>query len=328
MKLNTNNSESGFTLAEICVVLAVISLVGAAGYTMLINSTTLLAKNVSLNSSNLLARSALDRIFAELNQANRMVLINADGTALASGNPGPAAGILVDRYVGGPYVVGNPGGGLPANANTFKLFYSTNALASPPIPAKNDVVIMDGVTRALVSSSVATSTLSSPIPSPSPTDGKMVTVTLQNNLGTYTSPPVSTGTAIPWSSSTQQTAYVLHRKAFVVVPGSDPNGPAELRLYPDAETTMSDFSNPANYIVLTRGIGTKTVDGVTENTPFSFVTETGGVPPANSTPQFLKIAMRLEDQQFNKRLAKQQAGEFNTFFRVDTVIRPRNLTSL
>lgn len=331
MKRRVIHGAKGFTLAEICVAVAIVSVVGAAAYTMLMNSTTLLAKNVSLNSSNLLARSALDRIFAELNQANRMPsLIDVNGSAVSG--DGPAAGIMVDRYIGGPYVVGNPGGGLPANATTFKLFYSADPLANPPVPVKNDVVIMDGTTRALVKSCAApTSTLSSPIPSPSPTPGQMLTVTLQDSLGTYTSPPITAGTAIPWNSTTQQTAYIIHRKAFIVVPGADPKGPAELRMYPDAET-VTNWNDPANYVVLTRSIGTKTVDGVAENTPFSYVTEKGLAPnpptPLGSAPQFLKIAMRLEDQQFNKRLATQQANEFNTFFRVDTMLRPRNVAPL
>jgi hypothetical protein len=38
--------------------------------------------------------------------------------------------------------------------------------------------------------------------------------------------------------------------------------------------------------------------------------------------------MRVEDQEFNKRLsslAVQQAKDFNTFLRVDTMLRPRNI---
>lgn len=309
----------GYTLIEVCIAAAILTVVGMGGYSMLMSSTTLLAKNVSLNSSNILTNAALDRIFAELNQGNRLPsLINADGSPAAE--PGPAAGIIFDRYLGGPYVVGNPGGGLAATATTFNLFYSTNALARPPVPKKNDVVIMDGQTRALVSSCTAGSAaFSSPAPTPTPSGGEMVTVTLQNKLGSYTIPPVSSGTAIPWSSTTQQTAYVVHRKAFVVVPINGTNGPAELRLYPDAET-VTNYSDPASYVVLSRNIGTRTVNGVAENAPFSIVSQDGN--------KFLNIAMRVEDQGFNKRLATQQTNEFNTFQRVDTKMRPRNIPSL
>ena len=84
---------AGYTLVEICVSLAVLALVGGIAYSMLMSSTTLLAKNLSLNSSNIIVRTALDRIYAEVNQANRLpTLINADGTAADSSVP--AAGIL------------------------------------------------------------------------------------------------------------------------------------------------------------------------------------------------------------------------------------------
>ncbi|MGZ5503740.1 MAG: PilW family protein [Chthoniobacterales bacterium] len=320
MKRNIpRTSARGYTLVEIMVTVAVVMIVGAAAYSMLMNSTTLLAKNLSLNSANLQSRSVLDRIFAELNQSNHLpTLINADGSAVVGS--GPAAGIVFDRYIGGPYVVGNPGGGLSATATTFNLFYSADPLASPPVPVKNDVVIMDGSTRALVSScTIPTATLAAPTPTPAPTPGQMVTVTLQSTLGSYTNPPVSSGTAIAWSSTTQQTAYIVHRKAFVVVPGSSPNNAAQLRLYSNVET-VTDFNDPTTYVVLSRSIGTKTVNGLAENTPFSLVTQSGST--------FLNIAMRVEDQQFNKRLASQQAADFNTFLRVDTMLRPRNIPSL
>lgn len=317
MKRNSSSSHPGYTLVEICVAIAILAVVGLAGYAMLTSSSTLLAKNISLNSSNVSTRSTLDRIFSDLNQANRIpILINADGST-ASGS-GPAAGILVDRYVSGPFIVGNPGGGLSATATSFRMFYSTDLLASPRQPQKNDVVIMDGVTRALVASSTV-STMTAPIPSPTPTSGKMVTVTLQAKLGSYTNPPMDTGIAIPWGSTTQQNAYLVHREAFVVVPVQGTTGPAELRLYPDAEA-VTDYTNPSNYIVLTRNIGTRTVSGTAENYPFSITT--------SNDSTFLSIAMRVEDQQYNKTLASKQSNDFNTFLRVDTMVHPRNIPSL
>ncbi len=321
MRRDQSLRARGNSLVQMMVTIAVIMIVGAVAYSMLMNSTTLLAKNVSLNSSNILARASLDRIFAELNQANKTpTLINADGS-IAAGS-GPAAGVLFDKYVGGPYIVGNPGSGLAASATTFNLYYSVDPTANPPVPQKNDVVIMDGVTRALVlSCSAPTSSLAAPTPTPAPVspNGRMITVTLQNSLGTYTSPTVSSGTAIAWSSKTQQTAYIVHRKAFVVVPGASSSSPAELRFYRDAET-VANYDDPTTYTVLTGGLGNTTVNGVPENTPFSLVTQNG--------TSFLSIAMRVEDQQFNKRLASQQRSDFNTFLRVDTMLRPRNIPSL
>jgi hypothetical protein len=150
----------------------------------------------------------------------------------------------------------------------------------------------------------------------------MVTVTLQSNLGSYAIPPVTTGVAIAWTSATQQTAYLLHRKALVVVPPaslSPLNGiypVAELRFYPDAENLTGVINDSTKYVVLTGAIGTKTINGLAEQKPFSLVTQ--------NQATFVNIAMRVEDQQFNRRLATQQADEFNTFLRVDTMLRPRN----
>ena len=323
MKRHANRKRpAGYTLAELSIVMGVLTIIGGLAYSMLMSSTNLLAKNVSLNSSNIVVREALDRLYADLNQANSLpVLIDANGKP--TGTAAPAAGILVDRYLGGPYIVGNPGAGLPAATTTFKLFYSDDPpLAKPPDPARNDVVVMNnGATRALVDSCTF-SLPSAPGPSPLPNPGRMATVTLQNTLGTYTTPP---GTPITWPPTAQQVATLTHRQAFVVVPVNGTAGPAELRMYPDAET-VANYNDPTKYVVLTRNIGTQTVNGLAENTPFSLVPQNplNPVDPLNPAA-YLKIAVRVEDQQYNNRLATQQANEFNTFLRVDSVFRPKNI---
>jgi hypothetical protein len=251
-------------------------------------------------------RKALDRLYSEINQANGLPkLINADGTDAAS-PLGPAAGIIFDRYRGGPYVVTNPGtSGLPAGTLSFEMKCSTDPLALPPIPGANDVVRIDnGATRPLVS-------VCSPSAYPSATPAiQALTITLKAPL------PINIG----WASGVTQTAYLVHRKALVVVPV---NGRKELRMYGDAETTTdqnppaSYYSDSANYFVLTREIGTQ----VGEDTPFSIVTQNGA--------DFLSVAMRVESQQYNTYLQSRpsiagQATYFNTFLRVDTLLRPRN----
>ena len=145
----------------------------------------------------------------------------------------------------------------------------------------------------------------------------MVTVTLKDKIGNYAIPPVATGTAIPWTSYMQQTAYVIHRKAFVVVPVNGINGPpAELRMYTNAENLPSVINDPTQYVGLSREIGTNQranspfeKSGATkdQNKPFAIYTDS-----ATGT-SYVSIAMRVEDQQFNKRLATQQSKEFNTF---------------
>jgi hypothetical protein len=285
----TKHRAAGYTLAEISIALLLLMLVGGLAYSMLMNSTTLLAKNVALNQSNSILRSALDRIYSEINQSNGLPkLINPDGSDAASSS-GPAAGIIFDRYLGGPYIVTNPSGtGLSATDQSLQMKCSTNALASPPVPAINDVICIDnGATRPLVNNCSVSSS------------GGLQTlaVTLKAPLGKN----------ISWSSSVQKTAYVVHRKAFVVAPVG---GRGELRMYLNAET-VTNYGDPASYIVLTGEIGMQPG----EDTPFTIVTQNGA--------SFLSIAMRVEHQQFNKYLASRQAQEFNTFLRIDTMLRPR-----
>lgn len=303
--------DGGYTLAELSIGIGILTITGVLAYSLLVSSTSLLAKNISLNSSNVAVRGSLDRIYTDLNQANKLpTLINDDGTP-ATGT-GPAAGIVFDAYLGGPYLVGNPGSGLPASTTTINLFYSTDPLANPPDPAPNDVIVVNGTTRLIASASTASNSLASP-PTPAPNPGRMATVTLQNSLGTYTNPA---GTGISWAPGTQQTAYIVHRQAFLVVPVNGISGPAELRMYPDAQG-LTNYNDPTKYAVLSRNIGTKTVNGLLEHRPFSIVTQ--------NDASYLNIAMRVEDQQYNKRLATQQANEFNTFLRIDSLFRPKNI---
>jgi type II secretory pathway pseudopilin PulG len=292
MKTPAPKSVAAFTLVELMIGLVVLMLLGGIAYSILINATTLMAKNISLNASSTTLRAALDRVYAEVNQANGLpTLVNADSSAAASAS-GPAAGVTLDRYIGGPYIVTNPGtSGLSSTATSFQMKCSTDPLASPVAPKINDVVSMDaGNTRPLVQSCASS------------TSGGLQTLTVQLQG------PI--GKDIPWDTSVQKIAYVIHREAIIVAPA---NGRAELRFYGNAEALdTSNCNNTSTYIVLTRDIGTATG----EDTPFSYVTQ--------GTTRFLNIAMRVEDRQFNAYLASRQAKEFNTFLRVDTMLRPRN----
>jgi type II secretory pathway pseudopilin PulG len=291
MKEPARKLVAAFTLVELMIGLVVFMLLGGVVYSILINATTLMAKNISLNASSTTLRTALDRVYSELNQANGLpTLVSADSTSAATAS-GPAAGMIFDRYLGGPYIVTNPGSGLVSTATSFSMKCSTDPLASPAVPQSNDVVSMDeGNTRPLVQS--CTSSTSGGL--------KTLTVQLQNPIGKD----------IPWGASVQKTAYLIHREAIIVALA---NGHAELRFYKDAETlTASNCNDVSTYTVLTRDIGTASG----EATPFSYVTQ--------GSTRFLNIAMRVEDRQFNAYLASRQANDFNTFLRVDTMLRPRN----
>jgi len=292
---SARRSGGGFTLAETLIGVTILTAVAIACYSMLLNSTLLFAKNVSVNTSGTVLRTALDRMYSDASQAYGIPkLINVDGSPVIDPAPaGGVAGFTFDLYLGGPYVVTNPGTtGLAASAQSFSMkgrADSNDPLTLQPVPVANDVVVLDNaVTRPVVNT--CTSSTSSNI--------RTVTVNLKAPLGSVVS----------WNATTTKTAFLVHKKAYIVAPV---NGYGELRMYNDAEAVV-DYSNPDNYVVLSRELS-----GVTnENTPFSLVTQNGN--------KFLKIAMRVEGQKFNKALALKQAKEFNTFLQLDTMLRPRN----
>jgi type II secretory pathway pseudopilin PulG len=292
--MRRSTHAAGFSLVELCIAIGVLMIVGLVVHSILISSTTLLAKNVSLNGSSLILRSALDRVYSEINQANGLPkLINSDGSAV-TGN-GPASGVIFDRYLGGPYIVTNPGSGLASSVTTFQIKRSTDGLASPPVPTLNDVIcVNNGAIRPLVSSCSAGTVAG---------DGTQpLSVTLKAALGA----------TITWSANTQQVAHVVHREAFVV---ASVGGRGELRFYKDADA-VTNYSDPSGYVVMNREIGTQMQGTADEAKPFALVTQNGA--------SFLSIAMRIENQNYNRALATRQAQEFNTFLRVDSVVRPRN----
>lgn len=301
MKVNrTNCLPRGFTLVELLISISVLTIVGFLAYSMLVSSSTLFAKNISINTSNSVLRSALDKMMDDINQGFGIPkLINVDGSS--AGATGPAAGIVFDRYIGGPYVVTRQSTGLPAGTQTFTMkSYAGSALIAPPKPQPNDVVMLDtDLLRPMVQTCTAT-TASGATWSGGTTASNPVTMTV--NLKS----PLAN--AISWSSTTTETAFLVHNKAFVVASN---NGRGELRLYNNAEG-VADYSNTASYIVLTQDLSGQTG----ENTPFSIVTQDGN--------KFLNIAMRVEDQTYNKVLALKQAKDFNSFLQIDTKVRPRN----
>lgn len=294
MKLKlARRSRSGFTMAEILIGMSLLTGVGIACYSMLLGSTILFAKNVSLNTSSTILRTALDRMYNDINQGYGMPkLINADGSAATTQS---AAGITFDIYLGGPYVVTNPGTtGLPASTTQFQMkHYSADTLTAQPLPVTNDVVVLDnGITRPVINT--CTSSTSSNV--------RTLTVNLKSALGT----------SVSWNASTTKTAALVHKKAYIV---ATVNGYGELRLYNNAEAG-TNYSDPANYFVLTRELSGQTTNN--ENLPFSIV------PDGLTGTNLLNIAMRVEGHEFNKSLSVKQAKEFNTFLQLDTRLRPRN----
>ena len=85
MKNQRSRSLAAFSLVELMIGLVVLVLVGGLAYSVLVGATTLMAKNVSLNASSTTLRTALDRLYSEVNQGNGLPkLINADSSAAAT----------------------------------------------------------------------------------------------------------------------------------------------------------------------------------------------------------------------------------------------------
>ncbi len=146
----------GASLMEMTLYLGIAAALSGVTYGFLRSTTMLYAKNASIVRSHTSLRSVLDRLSNNLQQANSLpVLITTTGASSAA----PSSGLYYDRYLGDPYVVSNPSGtGLPSSTVTVTLTRSTDANASPPIPAAGDAVLIDdpnGAVRALVSTVTA-----------------------------------------------------------------------------------------------------------------------------------------------------------------------------
>ena len=289
--LRSHRSRSGLTLVELLIYLGISAVISGVIFSFLTGASTLYAKNMSIVHSHTNLRSVLDRLTNNLQQAYTLpVLINTSGAASAA----PAAGLYYDRYVGDPFVVSNPSGtGLPSTTTTVIITCSTVALASPTAPKTGDAVLIsdpNGNVRALVSSVTkgAYDSLNQRQP---------YTLTLSASLGT----------TISWSPPEIRTATLLHREAFLVVPGTTQS---EFRFYPNFEPvpTMTD---PANYTVVSNQLSVL----AGEMNPFSL--DVVGVD------RIVRASLFARCTDYSTWLSNKQANEFNTFVRLNAVLASR-----
>lgn len=290
MRRHTPFRDRGaFSLVEMMLATAVASVVGIAIFSVTNTALMMTARNLSVNLTNNHERRALDRIEQVIQQANTMpVLIDTSGNAASS----PAAGASFDYFVGSPYIVTVSGASLPATTTTLTLVRSTNAVASPPIPVRGDVVMMNNApasVRARIASVVVGST-----------DGALhqtITVTLAAALGAVVTVPPS-GTL---------SATLVHEVAFIVMPAGSGR---ELRYYNSYETT-ANLNDPTQYVVLSDEIALQADDA----TPFSL--------SQIQTASFVALSLRVRSDRFDKRLSGKQGDQFNSFARLDVYIRPK-----
>lgn len=286
--------QSGFTLVEVMVAGALFALVGGIAYYIMTAGTVLYAKNYSINSSGGALRAGLDRINAEVSQATDMpqlVTLNGSGgfttqaiVAGATAGIGPAAGIIFDKYLGGPYIMEGTGA---ATATTFSMKRSTNPRVIAPIPSADDVVLIDGSDNRSRVSTASGGVISSQLQS--------ISVTLKSG----------NSSGIAWVAGDKKPATLVRRVAFIIVGN-------ELRYYPTMEGATTYTTSATPYSVLTTDVGTSSG----EATPFSIVIK--------NTEPFLSLSFRVQNRDNNSVLTKKEAKDFNTSMRIDTLLRPRN----
>ena len=289
MKTRTSAATGGFTLVELMIAASIGGVVALFIGTFLSGSALLFAKNLSTNVTHNSTRSALDRLAQDITQADGAIsLITATGATVASGQ---AAGIAFDVLRANPYVIAHPGGtGLSAAATTFTLKRTTNAVAQPPLPSVDDVVLADdaGAVRLKVQTATAGAIAGSV---------QDVAVTLQS----------AAGTAIPWASTSIKGARVVRRVAYVVVPSGGKN---ELRYFPAAEN-IANFSTVAGYTLVLRNLASASGD----ETPFSYQTFQG--------KDFLRFVMRVRSDRYDQRLLRYEKNQFSSIQRIDFLLSPR-----
>ena len=289
--LTSFRKRAAFTLMELVIYLGFAVAISGVGYSFLTGQTTLYAKNMSIVRSHTNLRSTLDRLVNNLQQANGLpVLISTTGGTSAA----PASGLYYDRYLGDPYVVTHPGGtGLAAGATTLTVTRSTVALASPPLPAPGDALLLDAAPTP-VRAIIATST---PGVINGTTQRQTIVITLSSGLST----------AVTWTASQIQTSRLVHREAFIVVPVGDKS---ELRFFQNFEP-MPTLSNAANYTVVSNQLSTQSG----ETTPFSIDTV--------GSDKLVRASLFARSTDYSTVLANKQLNNFNTFVRLSTSLPSR-----
>lgn len=283
--------QRAFTLVEVLIATSISSAVGLAVFAFLNAGMYLTAKNLSLNYTSDQMQSALDQVEQALQQGDsNPTLIDTTGATVTNA---AAAGVRFDRFVGGPWVVTTNSGTIASSATSLTITRSTHSLASPPLPAVGDIIRIDGTPSTLrprVSNSATSDT----------TDAALRRNTLTFPLA------AALGTTVTNNSGTL-TAKVIRRVAFLVMPNGNKR---ELRYYPSFEIT-TNLNDPTRYKVITDQIGSQPAD----STPFTLSTVSGKT--------FVNFSLRVGSTTYNNSLRRQQSDEYNTFTRIESVLRPK-----
>lgn len=102
----THRRVSGFTLVEVMVAVAALSMVFAVMYTLLTFGLTLFVKNVAVNMAHQQARNGLMRVSRDIHRSVSIPKLIDENMQPISGN-GPAAGVSFQVVAKGPFKIKN-----------------------------------------------------------------------------------------------------------------------------------------------------------------------------------------------------------------------------
>lgn len=282
--------SSGFTLVEILVTIVLLTILGTLISSFSLSGTWLFAKNTSLNGSHTSARSELDRLANELQQAYSLPsLIDTTGAPATA----PTAGLQYDHFRGGPYVLQHPSGGLTTGTTTVTVTYSLDPVASAPQPAAGDVLLIDTSAGTPVRAQISS------VSGGSVSSGRQT-------IDLILAAPF--GASVDWDPTQPKTAQLVRRRAFIVMPAGNRN---ELRFYQTFEPIPANLNDPTKYLVVTNQVSTQPGDA----TPFSIDASTGD--------KLVKASLRVRAEDYTNSLSNKQSNAFNTFVRIDSTLPSR-----
>jgi hypothetical protein len=234
----------GFTLVEMAIAAACVVVAGGTAFILLQSATTLFLSGHAANRSNQLAYLTMDRLTRDVHTSIEVPALvdgNGETLTLVSGPPVSAAGIRFRAYAGGPFRV--PSATLATDTTVGLTLQPGQAMPVAGQLFAVALVNVNGTPKDLFARIASVS------PAP-PGTSTTPTLTLTGTLGSFTTPPVTTGTVLPADSI----AHVVNDVAYIVVMPPAPGTP-ELRFYPRAMSVSADgamaFHDPANFVVIT-----------------------------------------------------------------------------
>jgi hypothetical protein len=251
---------SAFTLAETLITVAVFALVGGMVFLILNAGMILYAKNTAVNSAHQQARTGIDEMLANIHASvsipqlvNIQTSLLPNGSrmvALASPGLGPAAGLIFQKFDGGPFTIAQD-----ANASDDSV----------------DVNVQNYIPKPIMRFNIPTHDIEANIGSAATPKWKsptLWTVDLVDDAGN--SQPL--GRDINVDATHPVIGFTTYRVGYLVVGQNLPNGTflGELRYFPILDLLNTDINDVKNYKVIARNI--------TSGTPFHvLLNATGGV---------------------------------------------------